>query len=61
MSANVQKIIDILKDNPHLVKRLAQVLDRICQAAGVELTDSEKAELLSAIARAATPLAITGL
>jgi hypothetical protein len=61
MSPNVQAILEILKSNPQLVKRLAQVLDQICQAAGVELTDEEKAELLSAIARAATPKAITGL
>ena len=61
MSPNVQKILELLEKNPGLVKNLAKVLDQICRDAGVVLTEDEKAELLSAIARAATPLSITGL
>jgi hypothetical protein len=53
-STNVQTVINTLKDNPHLVRKLAQELAMLTKEANVQLTDSEKTALLSGIARAAT-------
>ena len=53
-STRVQTVISTLKDNPHLVRKLAQELALLAKEAEVQLTVGEKTELLSAIARAAT-------
>jgi len=55
LSTKVRTVIDKLLAKPELVRRLAQELALLAKEANVELTESEKAELLSAIARSATP------
>lgn len=49
-SHNVRKVVETFKKDPQLLLEMHQVLTKAYEKAGVTLTQSEKAQVLSALA-----------